>query len=170
MVLDVVEGAAVAIMAVALVVAARVDLERRIIPNGCCVVVASSGFVSALARASAGEGLAPIAGSALGVAAVFSVMALAAVTSRRLMGRAGVGGGDVKLLSAAGAWAGPVWGLVVVGVSCVTSLVLCGLAWLLRRLRGERDGRSRLGNVADGVPLGPGIALSMLAVVLLGVR
>ena len=170
MVLDVVEGVAVAALAVALVIAARVDLERRIIPNGCCAVVAGSGLVSALARAAGGGGLAPIVRSALGVATVFSVMALAAAASRRLRGRAGVGGGDVKLLSAAGAWVGPVWGLVVVAAACLASLALCGLAWLVRRLRGETGGGSRLGSVAGGLPLGPGIALSMLVVMLLGVR
>ena len=167
MLLDVVEGVALAALAVALAAAARVDLERRVIPNGCCVVVAVSGIVSALAGAAGGGGVAPVAGSALGVAAVFSVMTLAAVASRRLMGEAGVGGGDVKLLSAAGAWVGPVWGLVLVEVSCVMSLVLCGLGWLTRRLSGERGGGSRLGSLADGLPLGPGIALSMLVVMLL---
>lgn len=162
--------AAAAVMAVALAVAAREDLERRVIPNGCCLAVAASGLVAAALRAGAGVGPSALAGSVLGVAVVLAVMLLAAAASRRATGRPGVGGGDVKLLAAAGAWAGPVWGLVVVAGSCVASLALCGLSRILAPLCRHKGVMYRLSDTAGGIPLGPGIALIALAVALLGAR
>ena len=106
--------------------------------------------------------------SALGAAVVLCVMVLAAAASRRLTGRAGVGGGDVKLLCAAGAWAGPAWGLAVVAGACATSLALSGAEYVFRRLTGHKNVIYRLGATAGGIPLGPGIALTTLTVLLLG--
>lgn len=162
------EVVALVVLAVALVRAARADLERRVIPNGCSAAVAASGLASALLRALDEGGPAPVARSALGATVVLGVMVLATAASRRLSGRAGVGGGDVKLLCAAGAWTGPAWGLAVVAGACATSLALSGAEYAFRRLTGHKAVIYRLGATAGGIPLGPGIALTTLTVVLLG--
>lgn len=168
MVLMAMRGAALLVLAVALAVAGRTDLESRTIPNGCSAAAAASGLAAALLRGLGGEGAAPVASSVLGAGAVLLVMALSAAVSRRLMGRPGVGGGDVKLLSAVGAWTGPAWGLAVVAGACATSLALSGLECALQRLTGHKSVIHGLGATAGGIPLGPGIALSALTVVLLG--
>ena len=77
---------------------------------------------------------------------------LAARLSARGGGRGGVGGGDVKLLAAVAAWAGPVGGLAVVALSCALGLLGWGAAALLARLRRRRVGRA--------MPLAPAIALA----------
>ena len=162
------EGASLVVMAAALALAARTDLERRVIPNGCSVAVGVSGLVRAAARRAGGAGAGAVAEAALGVLAVFAVMGLAAAASRRLAGRPGGGGGDVKLLSAAGAWTCPAWGLAVVAGACLTSLALAVTEHILQRLTGQKTVIYGVGATAGGIPLGPGIALITLAVVLLG--
>ena len=163
-----VEGAALLVLAASLAVAGRTDLRTRTIPNGCSATVAASGLVVAVLRGLDGAGPAPVVASALGAGAVLLVMLLSAAASLRLLGRPGVGGGDIKLLSAVGAWTGPGWGLAVVAGACATSLALSGFEQALRCLTGHKTVINGLGATAGGIPLGPGIALSALTVVLLG--
>lgn len=155
------EGASLVVMAAALALAARTDLERRVIPNGCSVAVGVSGLVRAAARRAGGAGAGAVAEAALGVLAVLAVMGLAAAASRRLSGRSGVGGGDVKLLSAVGAWVGPVAGLVVVALSCAVGVAAWAIGAVARRDRPARAAES-------AIPLAPAVALSAMAVVLCG--
>lgn len=159
-------------LAAALAVAAAVDLRRRVIPDACCVAVAASGLVRGFARTLAeGEAVRALGLPVLGAVTVLAVMLAAAGASRRLSGRPGVGGGDVKLLCAAGVWAGPVGGLAVVGGACALSVA----AWVSARLAfrvlfvlsGHNDVILNGFPTAGGIPLGPGIALTTLVVVLL---
>lgn len=155
---------ACASLAAALGAASIEDLARRVIPNGCVAVVAASAVVAAAVRAMACGNAAGVAFGALsGALATSAVMIAAALASWRARGTPGVGGGDLKLLSAVGLWLGPVWGLVAVALSCATSLALWG-AWRLAR-------RAALGTASgtgQGVPLAPGVAATTLGIVLLG--
>lgn len=169
------EAACEVVLAAALVVAAGVDLRRRIVPDGCVVAVALSGAVRAALRtaASAGGGAggggasvsAPVE-AALGAVVVLAAMLLAARLSRRGDGSAGVGGGDVKLLGAVGVWTGPLAGLLAVMASCLVSVAgwaVLGLARLAAgALRRRADVRTAF---PPSLPLAPGIALAALVLV-----
>lgn len=159
--------AARAVLAVALGLAAIEDLARRVIPDGCSVAVAASGAASVAARAAAGEAAGALVADALaGALATLAVMLGAALASWRARGTPGVGGGDVKLLGAVGVWLGPAWGLAAVALSCTAALVLWGAARLVRRAVGA--GAARGAAAGAGVPLAPGIAVTTLGIVLLG--
>ena len=147
----IVEVACVGCLAAGLGVAAASDLASRIVPNGCVAAVALAGASRAALRGS-------LAGAAAGVVCVAAVMLAASRVSSRLRGEPGVGGGDVKLLSAVGAWTGPVLGLAVVGASCLLGVMGWAIAWL----RAARRPEAR----PDGIPLAPAIALAALAAVL----
>jgi leader peptidase (prepilin peptidase)/N-methyltransferase len=92
-------GAAVAAV---LAAAAAVDAERRILPDALTLPLIAGGLAAGAAGLGAGFG-ARTAGAALG----FAALAAFAVGFRRARGRDGVGGGDLKLLAAGGAWIGP---------------------------------------------------------------
>ena len=150
----VLEVACVGALAAGLGVAAASDLASRIVPNGCVLAVAASGALRAAAR---GE----LVASCAGALAVLAVMLVAAAVTTCVRGESGVGGGDVKLLAAVGTWAGPVLGLVIVGLSCLVGVA----GWFAYRavvaLRGTEPPR-------PGIPLAPSIMLATLAVVLVG--
>ena len=150
----VMEVACVAGLAAALGIAAATDLAHRIVPNGCVVAVALLGAVRAAARGA-------VPAAALGAAVVLAVMLAAAAASERLCGRPGVGGGDVKLLAAAGVWTGPALGLAVVGASCLLGLAGRAAGQVAARVRG---GPRRSG----GIPLAPAVAVATLVAVLGG--
>lgn len=150
----VVTVACVGVLAASLGVAAATDLRCRIIPNGCSAAAALSGLVRAVVVALCGGGVLPLARALAGGTVVLAVMLAASALSSRLGRGPGVGGGDVKLLSAVGVWAGPVGGLLAVGLSCLVGVI----GWLVVAPR-ER-GRP------PAIPLGPAIAAASLAVVL----
>lgn len=162
--------AQIALLVVAVVacaVAAVTDLRRRIIPNGCVAVVAACGLASA-----ATGGIGVLASALAGAAVVLAVLLVTAAVSARATGASGIGGGDVKLLAAAGLWYGPVGGLAAVAGSCLASLALWGLARLrgilMRPLSGNNIVILPEKTTVCGIPLGPGIALSFVAIALLG--
>lgn len=162
-------------LAGALGVAAVTDLSRRVVPNGCVVAVAASGVARALVDAPGGPGAGSLAGvsrAAAGGATVLGVMLAAALVSSRGRGSPGVGGGDVKLLSALGLWVGPVGGLAVLALSCLASVAVWALGLLARSLGGGRAARAgrrrdRVRALArETVPLAPAIAAVGLPVAL----
>ena len=140
----------------ALAWSAVTDLRRRAIPNGCALAVALSGLALGAAEGVAVRSLA-------GGAAVLSVLLLAAWASARWGGAPGIGGGDVKLLSALGLWLGPVTGLAVVALSCLIGVMGWALAVGARRLRRRGEGEAPCGDRArSGIPMAPAIALAAL--------
>jgi leader peptidase (prepilin peptidase)/N-methyltransferase len=66
--------------------------------------------------------------SAIGAVLGFALMAVVAITYKRLRGRHGLGGGDWKLFAAAGAWVGwynlPLVLLIASGGGLVAALIL----------------------------------------------
>lgn len=148
-------AAAGATLVAALGVAAARDVASRVVPNGCSLAVLASGLVRAAAEVPA-EGPAPLAAALVGPLAPLALLLAVAWLPGR--GRGGIGGGDVKLLSAVGAWVGPAWGLVCVGASCVLGLAGWVVRALLARLR-RRPPPPRT------IALAPAIALAALCVV-----
>ena len=141
------------LLVAALLAAAACDLRWRIIPNECVALVA----VAWLLVCGAGPcvGLRLLWG-AEGAVVVLVVLLLASRASGALGHGAGIGGGDVKLLAASSLWVGPLWGLALVGVSCVLGL-LGRLACM----------PFRKAPASPGIPLAPAIAFSLALLVLL---
>lgn len=144
------------IVVTSLCLAAASDLGSRTIPNGCVAAVAAARMP---ALACAGDVGAETAESLAGFGAVFALLLLSAAVSRKVIGSCGIGGGDLKLLSALGLWAGPVGGLAIVGLSCLIALAT---RLVVRRSR-EAASFAALGRGAP-MPLAPSIlAASLLA-------
>lgn len=166
--LELLQALAFVVLAAALIVAAAVDLAKRIVPDACVAAVAISRAVWLLAevfstKTSAAEVGNELLWSFVGGLVVFAVMAVSAWVSARLRGSVGVGGGDIKLLSAVGLWVGPVMGLFVVALACGLTVLVWGAVALVRRARGsERVQEGRVVAFSTGLPLAPGIAVSGL--------
>lgn len=150
------DRACLAVLLGALAWSTVTDLRRRVIPNGCALAVALSGLALGAAEGAAARSLA-------GGAAALAVLLLAARASARRGGAPGVGGGDVKLLSALGLWFGPVAGLAVVALSCLLGVLSWLLAAGVRRVC-RRNGRDapQVASAAPGIPMAPAIALAAL--------
>ena len=130
------------------------DLRRRAIPNGCAFATALSGLALGVAEGTLARSLA-------GGLVVLAMLLLAAGASARVSGAPGIGGGDVKLLSALGLWLGPVTGLAAVALSCLLGVVGWALAAGARRLRCRSEGEAPCGDPAGlGIPMAPAIALA----------
>lgn len=112
--------ACLTVVAVSLCLAAASDLGSRTIPNGCVAAVIAARLP---VLSCCEERRIAVADSAMGFSAVFLLLLVCALISRRATGSCGIGGGDLKLLSALGCWAGPVGGLAIVGVSCLVALL-----------------------------------------------
>ena len=146
--------ASAAALAASLLVASWCDLLWRVIPNECVGCVAIAWLIDCGVGPNVAEGvLRGIAGGAL--------VMLVTLASARLgvaLGRGpGIGGGDVKLLSAAGLWTGPICGLALVAASCMLGVVGHALGAMARGGAFWRE----------GIPLGPAIAVCLAAFSLL---
>lgn len=148
------------VLAAALGVAAATDLSCRIVPNGCVLAVAAAGVLRATVASARTHDLMPLLAAAGGGLVVLVVMLAAAGLSARGGREPGVGGGDVKLLSAVGFWVGPVGGLLVVGLSCAVGLACWCLGWAIAAARASGRARER------GIPLAPAVAVVALTMVL----
>jgi prepilin peptidase CpaA len=98
--------------------AAAIDLRSRRIPNSLTLMIAMTGAMQSLLPAATVSPWQSFAGLLTGIALTFALFALRAL-----------GGGDVKLLAASGAWLGPaatfyvflaaaVIGMLIVLVQC----------------------------------------------------
>ncbi len=112
-------------------IAVFTDLSRGIIPNGLTVPAAVGGFVFNLMTQGAMEGLFSSAGG-LGLGLALTMVPF-------LLG--GMGGGDVKLMGAIGAWVGPrsvfssfVYGALIGGLVCLFVMLRAGRRPALRRV------------------------------------
>lgn len=129
-----------------LLLIAMLDAEHFWLPHRLTVPLGLLG----LAQAAAFE---PdqLAHRLIGAAVGFGALALVAWAYRRLRGREGVGGGDFRLLGAAGAWVG--WlGLP----SVLVAASVAGLAVV-----GARAARGRRLDGAEAVPFGVYLALGL---------
>ena len=90
------------VLAAALGVAAATDLSCRIVPNGCAIAVAAAGALRAAVASAHHHDVMPLLSATGGGLVVLVVMLAAAGLSARAGHGPGVGGGDVKLLSAVG--------------------------------------------------------------------
>ncbi|MFN8059261.1 MAG: A24 family peptidase [Vicinamibacterales bacterium] len=110
----------VAALGVALA-AAVVDLRSRRIPNALTVTAAVLGLAWQAATGGTSGLVGSAAGVAIGGAVFFPIFALG-----------GLGGGDVKLMAALGAWVGPIpvlWIAIYTAMAGAMLAVVVSLAW-----------------------------------------
>ena len=131
---------------------ALIDLRVWLLPDALTLPLLAAGLVLA-AWGEVGGGLGPsptgvtLAGSLVGAAAGFLVLAGIGLAYRRWRGREGLGLGDAKLLAAAGAWLGAASLPWVVLLAAVAGLALAAV----------RGGNLR---AETPVPFGPPLALA----------
>ena len=162
------------LFAAVLGVAAVIDVRARRIPNALVAPLLVAGLGHAALVGGAATALASLVGAAAGLALLYFPFA-----------RGWMGGGDVKLLAAIGAWVGGVGAIHVLLLASIFGGVLSLIA-LARLQRRERDevGRNVMrfavtGGVvvpepsqlsrARGVPFGVALALAGAAVTFPGI-
>lgn len=108
---------------------AVIDHRDGILPNGLVALLFVAGL-AAIPWSAPGSAL----DHALGAVAGFGVMAVIAVTYKRLRGIDGLGWGDVKFMAAAGLWVGwqGIWSVLL--IASASALLVA----LLSALRGAR--------------------------------
>ncbi|MEO0499438.1 MAG: prepilin peptidase [Pseudomonadota bacterium] len=134
---------------------ALIDARAHWLPDRLAIPLASVGLLAGIAR---GEASLALAGGAIG----WAVLVVIGGLYERLRGRAGLGGGDPKLLGAIGAWLGP-------GALPLVILFACA-AGLLTALAGVAAGRRLSGQtrLPFGTMLAAGTVLYFAGVTLFG--
>ncbi|MCC7442193.1 MAG: prepilin peptidase [Bdellovibrionales bacterium] len=136
-----------------------IDLDHRIIPNRLNVFAFAWGVPFSFLQGQE-EGLSALAGAAVGFGVFFGFAWIYQFTT----GRAGLGGGDIKFLGAAGPYlgvAGIFWVILVASVA--GSLVGIGYALLSRRAGKRSAPLMRL-----ALPFGPFLAAASIVYSLFG--
>jgi len=128
-----------------LVALALLDLEHFWLPDRLTLPLAGAGAVVSIA----GLGIA-FTDSLIGIAAGYGALALIGTLYKMLRRRAGIGGGDAKLLAAIGAWIG--WQLLPFALLIASLIGLASV--LLRRARNLPVAAS------DRLPLGAMLAVA----------
>lgn len=133
------------LLAASLVVASLVDLDCRLIPNGCILAGVAARVLSlALAGASgelaSGDLARLLARSGLSAGAAFALLSFLALVMDRILGGAGVGGGDVKLVSVVALHLGLAKAIVAVLVACALGIASWAAARRVRGGEGRGDG------------------------------
>ena len=150
------EAAAGSLLGWALLALALCDLGAFLLPDVITLPLIAGGLAAALLLPS-GEGGAPAA-HLIGAVAGYGVFAGLGWAYRALRGREGLGGGDAKLMAAAGAWLG--WAPLPLVVLLGAGLALAAALVRYRRLTlGAFAGQS--------VPFGAPLALAIYIVWLL---
>lgn len=132
-----------------LLVAAVIDLEKGLIPNGLTLGLALIGFAASLLP----FGLDPL-DSLFGILVGGGFLLLFALLGRLIFKREALGGGDLKLLAAVGAFVG--WKLVLLAafVGVVLGAIVGGVRWAVT---GKRE-----------LPFGPFLAVGGMTAFLAG--
>ena len=117
----------------ALLLAALVDARCRLLPDIVVLPLIPVGLAVALWEAPAGGGMDALTGHALAAAIGYALFAGLAAAYRWLRGRDGLGGGDAKLLAAAGAWVGPAGLSPVILLAALGGLAVAAVLALVRR-------------------------------------
>jgi leader peptidase (prepilin peptidase)/N-methyltransferase len=133
------------VLAAQLVLIAIIDAEHFWLPHRLTVPLGLMGLAEALAFEPE-----TIAARLIGAAAGFAVLAGIAFAYRRLRGREGLGGGDFRLLAAAGAWVGWIGLPSVLVWACVCGLVIAGAKAVKGRV-----------SLSDQVPFGLYLAVGL---------
>ncbi len=122
-----------------LIALARIDLDLRILPDRLTLPLAGAGFLLSLIglwfpalSPEVGPGMPGPVDSLLGLAVGYGLLFGAAWAYGRATGREGLGGGDLKLLGAQGAWLGPVAVLLALFLAALLGSVIGGLILLFR--------------------------------------
>lgn len=137
------------LLGVALVLLARCDLQHFRLPDLLTLPLIAAGLAVSLLLLPTPD----LAGHLAGAAAGFAVLAVLGWGHRRLTARDGIGGGDLKLLAAGGAWLG--WQALP---ALMLIAALGGIGWALVAARGKRTD----GPIPFGVPLSATIWLLWL--------
>ena len=146
-------GALTAVLAGILVALTVTDLRRLILPDTLTGLLAAAGVVATVILGTSSLTI----NSAAGVVAGILLLGLNAAY-RRLRGRDGLGGGDVKLVAATALWLGP-WGLPTLLLwACATAMIEV-LVRLVQSGRLTADSR---------IPFGPHLAYGTWLVWLYG--
>lgn len=133
-----------------LLLGAQIDARTGFLPDALTLPLLWSG----LALSWSGHGLVPLADALAAVMAAYAGLWLLAWMFRLVRGRDGLGGGDIKLVAAAGAWLG--------GVDVFLMVFFASLSGLLFALIAARGAR------AAELPFGPHLAGA--ALLLMGLR
>jgi len=122
-----------------LIALTRIDLDLQLLPDRLTLPLAGLGLGLSLLGLWVpgligwhGPGLPPPLGSLLGFALGYGLLFAAGWAYAAATGREGLGGGDLKLLGALGAWVGPVAVLLALFVAALMGSLIGGLAILLR--------------------------------------
>lgn len=122
-----------------LVALTRIDLDLQLLPDRLTWPLAGLGVGLSLLGIWVpgligwdGPGLPPPLGSLLGFALGYGLLFAAGWAYAAATGREGLGGGDLKLLGALGAWVGPVAVLLALFLAALMGSLIGGLVILLR--------------------------------------
>ena len=124
-----------------LIALGRIDLDTQLLPNRLTLPLGALGLALSLTTiwvpwlAAAPHhplGMPGPVGSLLGIAVGYGLLFLAGWTYFLVTGREGLGGGDLKLLGAMGAWIGPVATLLALFLAALGGSLIGGLLILLR--------------------------------------
>jgi leader peptidase (prepilin peptidase)/N-methyltransferase len=107
----------------AAVLLAALDHRHRLLPDLVTLPLGALGVAAAAFGLSV-----PLVDSLFGAAVGFVTLTAVDIAYRRLRGRSGIGGGDVKLFAAAGAWLGP-WALPLLLVGAGGAALVMVLIW-----------------------------------------
>ena len=152
---EVIEFVAVGLALIACVVS---DVGRRVIPNRCVAVVMVSRMAYLVASCAGGGSW---VSSLLGATEAFVVLSAAAALSRAAFGTSGVGGGDVKLISALGLCFGAEWTPVLILLNSAFVVVTGFFGWA---------GRDPEESSQHAVPAAPAITLAAAVTLALAFR
>ena len=110
------------LLSAGLLALAFIDLDEQLLPDSITLPLLWAGLLFNMHA-----GLVPLSSAVLGAACGYLTLWLVSNGYKLLMGRPGMGGGDLKLLAALGAWLG--WGMLPL-IVLLSSLVgaVCGLA------------------------------------------
>jgi leader peptidase (prepilin peptidase) / N-methyltransferase len=140
--------------AAALIAITFIDLEHRIIPDRLSLGGLALGLVTCWITPEPGW-LSCLLGALFGFTFFYSI----AWFYQRMLGKAGLGGGDIKLLAMIGAFVGPYGVLITILISSVSGSLI-GIGWALA------SGKNNV--MKQMIPYGPFLVLGALYYYLLG--
>ncbi|MEF8794294.1 prepilin peptidase [Thiohalorhabdus sp.] len=127
------------IFAWTLIALTRIDLDLQLLPDRLTLPLAGLGLALSVVGIWVpgligwqGPGLPPPLGSLLGLALGYGLLFATGWAYAAATGREGLGGGDLKLLGALGAWVGPVAVVLALFVAALLGSLIGGLIILLR--------------------------------------